>query len=89
MLAKCDMLDGVKDGLLENPTRCTFDPKEIECRDGLNCLTTVQIEAVGQICARPTNPRTHEQISSPLYRGSELDAQRAILVLEEQPSSLR
>ena len=31
VLAKCDMLDGVKDGLLENPTRCTFDPKEIEC----------------------------------------------------------
>jgi feruloyl esterase len=34
VLAKCDMLDGVKDGLLENPTRCTFDPKEIECRSG-------------------------------------------------------
>src|SRR5207249_3424240 len=32
VLAKCDLLDGVKDGLLENPTRCTFDPKEIECR---------------------------------------------------------
>ena len=31
VLAKCDRLDGVKDGLLENPTRCTFDPKEIEC----------------------------------------------------------
>jgi feruloyl esterase len=32
VLAKCDRLDGVKDGLLENPTLCSFDPKEIECR---------------------------------------------------------
>jgi feruloyl esterase len=34
VLARCDMLDGVKDGLLENPTRCAFDPKDIECRSG-------------------------------------------------------
>ena len=75
VLAKCDRLDGVKDGLLENPTRCAFDPKEIECRsgDGPNCLTTPQVEAVRKIYAGPTNPRTNEKIWSPLYRGSELD----------------
>ena len=80
VLAKCDMLDGVKDGLLENPTRCAFDPKELECRsgdpsngDGLNCLTAPQVEAVRKIYAGPTNPRTNERIWSPLYRGSELD----------------
>ena len=65
----------MKDGLLENPTRCTFDPKEIECStgDGPNCLTTPQVEAVRKIYAGPTNPRTNEKIWSPLYRGSELD----------------
>jgi feruloyl esterase len=75
VLAKCDMLDGVRDGLLENPTRCTFDPKEIACRsgDGPSCLTTPQVEAVQKIYAGPTNPRTKEKIWSPLYRGSELD----------------
>jgi len=75
VLAKCDLLDGVKDGLLENPTRCTFDPKEIECRsgDGPNCLTPPQVEAVRKIYAGPINPRTNERIWSPLYRGSELD----------------
>ena len=75
VLARCDMLDGVKDGLLENPTRCTFDPREIECKsgDGPNCLTTPQVEAVQKIYAGPTNPRTGEKVWSPLYRGSELD----------------
>jgi Tannase and feruloyl esterase len=75
VLNKCDMLDGVKDGLLENPMRCTFDPKEIECKSGdeSNCLTAPQVEAVHKIYAGPTNPRTNERIWSPLYRGSELD----------------
>jgi Tannase and feruloyl esterase len=75
VLARCDTLDGVKDGLLENPTRCAFDPKEIECRsgDGPDCLTTPQVEAVRKIYAGPTNPRTNEKIWSPLFRGSELD----------------
>jgi feruloyl esterase len=93
VLAKCDLLDGVKDGLLENPTRCSFDPKEIECRSvddlarrsptkleersrgegGPDCLTTPQVDAARKIYAGPTNPRTNEQIWSPLYRGSELD----------------
>jgi feruloyl esterase len=75
VLAKCDLMDGVKDGLLENPTRCAFDPGEIACKsgDGPDCLTAPQVEAARKIYAGPTNPRTGEQIWSPLYRGSELD----------------
>jgi feruloyl esterase len=75
VLAQCDRLDGVKDRLLEEPTRCTFDPKEIQCKsgDGANCLTAQQVEAARQIYAGPTNPRTNERVWSPLYRGSELD----------------
>jgi feruloyl esterase len=75
VLARCDMLDGVKDGLLENPLRCTFDPKEIECKsgDGPDCLTSDQVAVARKIYEGPTNPRTHEQIWSPLFRGSELD----------------
>ena len=28
----CDRLDGVQDGVLEDPTRCKFDPKVLECK---------------------------------------------------------
>ena len=75
VLNKCDMLDGVKDGLLEDPMKCTFDPKEIACKAGdeANCLTAAQVEAVQKIYAGPTNPRTNEKVWSPLFRGSELD----------------
>lgn len=75
VLAKCDLLDGVKDGLLENPLRCSFDPKEIECRaaDGANCLTPVQVEAARKVYAGPSNPRTNEKVWPGLFRGSELD----------------
>ena len=75
VLDECDTADGVKDGLLENPLRCAFDPKTIECKsgDGPDCLTAAQAAAVRKIYAGPVNPRTNEQIWSPLFRGSELD----------------
>jgi feruloyl esterase len=76
VLDQCDLLDGVKDGLLENPMRCAFDPQEIECKPGADdarCLTATQVDAVRKIYMGPTNPRTGEKVWSPLYRGSELD----------------
>jgi feruloyl esterase len=48
VLAVCDAADGVKDGLLNDPRQCKFDPAALLCKDGDNddCLTQMQVESV-------------------------------------------
>jgi len=73
-LDACDALDGVKDGLIEDPTRCHFDPKVLECKNGDTpaCLTAAQVEAARRIYSGAINPRTKQQIFPGLEPGSEL-----------------
>ena len=64
VLAACDALDGVKDGVLENPRKCQFDPKVLACTaaEMPTCLTAGQIDTVRKIYASVTNPRTKQEI---------------------------
>ncbi len=73
VLAACDALDGVKDGVLEDPTRCHFDPGVLACKgaDGPSCLTAPQVEAARKIYSGPVSPRTKQQIFPGLEPGSE------------------
>ena len=73
-LAACDARDGLKDGIISDPENCKFDPRAVQCKAGSDatCLSPEQVEAARKIYAGPYNPRTHEQIYSPLYPGSEL-----------------
>src|SRR5262249_10603073 len=73
VLAACDELDGVKDGVLENPKRCHFDPKVLQCKDvnGPDCLAVSEVNAAKKIYTGPKNPRTGEQIFPGLEPGSE------------------
>jgi feruloyl esterase len=48
-LRACDLIDGVKDGIIADPTKCTFDPGQLACRPGqtgTDCLTERQVQAV-------------------------------------------
>jgi feruloyl esterase len=47
----CDALDGIKDGVLNDPRRCHFDPATLACKQGdaPNCLTGAQVEAVKKL----------------------------------------
>ncbi len=77
VLEACDSLDGVKDGLIEDPTRCHFDPKALECKSGdaPSCLTSAQVEGARKIYSGAINPRTKQQLFPGLEPGSELQWQ--------------
>jgi feruloyl esterase len=74
VLASCDALDGVKDGVLENPLRCKFDPKDLECKgnDAASCLTPAQVQAVRAIYSPVSNRRTGARVFPGFEPGSEL-----------------
>jgi feruloyl esterase len=56
VLDQCDAIDGVRDGVLENPLQCHFDPATIRCAaktDNASCLTGPQVETAKLIYAGP------------------------------------
>ncbi len=73
-LEACDARDAVKDGVIESPTQCKFDPAVLQCKagDAATCLTSAQVEAARKIYAPATNPRTREVIFPGLMPGSEM-----------------
>lgn len=56
--AACDALDGITDGVLQDPRACDFDPEILSCpagQDNLSCLTAKQVVAVKKIWSGVTN----------------------------------
>jgi len=56
-LAACDALDGVKDGIISDPSRCHFDPAVLLCKseDALSCLTAPQVRFLKSLYAGAPN----------------------------------
>lgn len=71
--AACDAADGVKDGIIDDPRRCGFDPASLICKggDGPDCLTARQAETMKAIYDGARNPRTGAQVYPGFERGSE------------------
>ncbi|HKA54411.1 MAG TPA: tannase/feruloyl esterase family alpha/beta hydrolase [Candidatus Binatia bacterium] len=62
--AACDALDGIQDGVLDDPRQCKFDPTVLRCMgaDAPNCLTASQVDALNKIYSGARNPRTGKQV---------------------------
>jgi feruloyl esterase len=51
VMARCDDLDGLEDGILNNPLECNFDVSSLACGRGEegSCLTAEEVEAAKRI----------------------------------------
>jgi feruloyl esterase len=56
-LAACDARDGVKDGVIDEPSRCKFDPAQLLCKAGESdsCLTAPQVAALEKLYTAKQN----------------------------------
>ena len=70
----CDALDGVRDGVLEDPRRCHFEPATLQCKgpDAPDCLTASQVRAIEKIWEGPREVLGAEYYPG-LERGAEAD----------------
>jgi feruloyl esterase len=74
MLAACDAVDGVPDGVLEDPRQCRFDPATLLCTANQKpetCLSQAQVDAAKRVYRGPVDPSTRAKIYPGLSPGSE------------------
>jgi len=85
-IAACDENDGLKDGLIEDPTKCKFDPATIQCKgaDSDSCLTAAQVDTAKKIYAG-AKFKDGAPIYSGFEPGSELNWN---FMIEKEPFSV-
>lgn len=77
VLAACDKLDDLEDGLIANPLACHFDPASLQCPAGTtdrsSCLTADEVGVVRKFYDGPRDPATGTRLTAggPQF-GSEL-----------------
>jgi Tannase and feruloyl esterase len=77
VMAKCDSVDGLKDGLIDDPRNCSFDARRDvpACAAGLDndsCLTAAQADAIMKIYGGPVSG------GKPTFPGYMLGSEAAI-----------
>jgi feruloyl esterase len=70
----CDALDGIVDGVIDDPRRCNLDPATLQCEgpDAPGCLTAAQVEGLRRTYDGPRNPRTGERLYAAFPKGGEI-----------------
>ncbi|HEY2819472.1 MAG TPA: tannase/feruloyl esterase family alpha/beta hydrolase [Candidatus Acidoferrum sp.] len=90
-LAACDSLDGLKDGLIQNPQLCHFNPSVVRCKgdDAADCLTAPQVQAAQEIYGPAVNSETSAEIAPGFSPGAEANpANWALWITGMQPGAL-
>jgi feruloyl esterase len=71
--AACDALEGVVDGVLNDPRRCAFNPDCKGSQKPPNCLTAKQVEAVRNIWTGTDQMAQQHNYYPPFERNGEAD----------------
>ena len=74
VLAACDANDGLKDGIIQNPAACNWQPSAMVCHSGadsMSCLTSDEAEVVRKIYQGPVDS-TGQRLYRGQARGSEM-----------------
>ena len=85
----CDALDGVVDGVLNDPRRCHFNPKALLCQGSAappSCLTADQVKAVANLWTGPDHMVQQAGYYPPFERGGEADGWPGSISPEPPPA---
>ena len=87
LFKKCDGIDGLEDGLIDDPRRCEFDPTRdlpicSSSEDGSGCVTSAQAEALKKIYTGPTTSAGENY-----FPGMPLGSEKAVPGYGGQPAS--
>jgi len=75
-VAACDAKDGVADGLINDPRKCTYDPRALVCKAGADpasCLTSQEADAIKKVWDGP-KATSGQRLWFGLERGTPLGA---------------
>ena len=75
VLAACDVLDGISDGILNDPRQCRFDPSVLRCQSAESdrCLTSAQVAQLEKIYTGLRNAKGEQLFPGYLPGGEEGD----------------
>ena len=84
----CDELDGLKDGIIDDPRKCSFDPIVLLCKadqseENNECLNETQVDAVRKIYQKPQTPTGKIYFDYPADYGSENEWRGVLLPVRD------